>query len=68
MLHTKPFNICQKPYGNNKINFIHFYPGLWTPVGDQDLHLTKSVHHYRQVGPIMDNRKVSYKKASINRH
>jgi len=36
MLHTKSFNECQKPYGNNKINLIQFYPDLWVPGGGEN--------------------------------
>ena len=65
MLHTKSFNECQKPHGNNKINLIHFYPDLWVLGSGQKLHLTKSVHNISQAGSIMHNRKVSDKKNRI---
>ena len=52
MLHTKSFNECQKPHGNNKINLIHFYPDLWMPIGGQRLYLTMSVQNYSQMGQV----------------
>ena len=52
MLHTKSFNECQKPHGNNKINLIHFYPDLWVPGSGQNLHLTMSFHNYSQMGQV----------------
>jgi len=52
MLHTKSFNECQKPHGNNKINLIHFYPELWVSGNSQKLHLTMSFHNYSHVGQV----------------
>ena len=52
MLHTKSFNSCQKPYGNKKINLIHFYPDLWVPGAGKKLPLTMSGHNYSQMGHV----------------